>query len=176
MAKEFHLRSVAAVWEKLPGHDHASVTCRCEVLLQYSRSRSRDMSLCHFPSRTVSSCYTRSFTTPTRPSENFFSEHLEMNFGRHDDKFVPKIVLYDLNSISAHETRASFILFRPIFVIEILLLVEVKIWNPRTRFNEFLRTPKCFRPWVNKLQFTIFFTKTMFLDSIENRKRLDTAA
>ena len=99
-----------------------------------------------------------------------------MNFGRHDDKFVPKIVLYDLNSISAQETRASFILFRPIFVIEILLLVEVKIWNARTRFNEFLRTPKCFRPWVNKLQFTIFFTKTMFLDSIENRKRLDTAA
>ena len=102
-----------------------------------------------------------------------------MNFGRHDDKFVPKIVLYDLNSISAHETqetRASLILFRPIFVIEILLLVEVKIWNARTRFNEFLRIPKCFRPWVNELQFTIFFTKTMFLDSIENRKRLDTAA
>ena len=99
-----------------------------------------------------------------------------MNFGLHDDKFVPKIVLYDLNSISAHETRASLILFRPIFVIEILRLVEVKIWNARTRFNEFLRTLKCFRPWVNKLQFTIFFTKTMFLDSIENRKRLDTAA
>ena len=47
-----------------------------------------------------------------------------------------------------------------------LPLVEVKIWN----------VPKCFRPWVNKLQFTIFSTKTVFLDAIENRKRLDTAA
>ena len=59
---------------------------------------------------------------------------------------------------------------------KVLPLVEVKIWNVPTRFNECLRTPKCFRPWVNKLQFTIFSTKTVFLDSIENRKRLDTAA
>ena len=76
-------------------------------------------------------------------------------------QICPKIVLYDLNSSSAQETRTSLILFRPVFMIEnkVLPLVEVKIWNVPTRFNVFLRTPKCFRPGVNKLQFTIFFYK-----------------
>ena len=74
------------------------------------------------------------------------------------------------NCVVWFEFRTSLILFRPVFMIEnkVLPLVEVKIWNVPTRFNEFLRTPKCFRPWVNKLQFTILFLqKQCFLTRLK---------
>ena len=58
MAKEFDLRSVTAVWKKMPGHDHALHEGLVAAKFRFNilGSCNRDMSFGHFPSRTVSSC------------------------------------------------------------------------------------------------------------------------